>query len=74
MCRKILILLVFSGGPIIIKGDHDVQYGGSLESGISACESCVSSGGGLEAFSSDCFIYFKCSKIIIDILLLFFSM
>ena len=28
----------------IIKGDHDVQYGGPLETGISSCESCVSSG------------------------------
>ena len=39
-----VIFLIFSGGPIIIKGCHDVQYGGPLETGISACESCVSSG------------------------------
>ena len=49
MCRSIyiyyyVILLVFSGGPSIIKWDHDVQHGGSLESGISACELCMSSG------------------------------
>ena len=39
--------VTFSGGPSTIKGDHDVQRGGSLhslETGISACESCVSSG------------------------------
>ena len=29
---------------MFIKWDHDVQYGVSLETGISACESCVSSG------------------------------
>ena len=29
---------------LYIQWDHDVKHGGSLETGISACESCVSSG------------------------------